>query len=211
MNDGEVKLYSEGYGVIYMKKTRGYVMCAEVVIPYTILTDASKSKHATSKILEETKEANEESDIRKRMQLLCSQVVEFQASSIYCISRVGNGPWDKMKEFDNSVRHRQFDNYQNSGHSQEKLNDVVLGVTQTAEQTLLTALYVLKLLLEVGLLHGVLNIASGFGPTGGAALASHMDVDKGSSSYEVAIEIMKESKNPLNRHFMIGPPSYKLP
>nr|GEX93204.1 hypothetical protein [Tanacetum cinerariifolium] len=68
-----------------------------------------------------------------------------------------------MKEFDNRVRHRQFDNHQNSGHSQETLNDVVLGVTQVAEQTSLKALYVSKLLLEIG-------------PTGGAALASHMDV-----------------------------------
>nr|GFB36795.1 aldehyde dehydrogenase [Tanacetum cinerariifolium] len=57
------------------------------------------------------------------------------------------------------------------------LNDVMLGVTQAAEQTSLTALYVSKLLLEAGLPPGVLNIASGFGPTGGAALASHMDVD----------------------------------
>ncbi|GJX61912.1 putative UPF0481 protein [Tanacetum coccineum] len=35
------------------------------------------SKHATSKILEETKEADGESDIHERMQLLCSQLVEF--------------------------------------------------------------------------------------------------------------------------------------
>jgi aldehyde dehydrogenase (NAD+) len=51
-------------------------------------------------------------------------------------------------------------------------------VLKTAEQTPLTALYVGRLLLEAGLPPGVLNIVSGFGPTAGAALASHMDVDK---------------------------------
>lgn len=33
-------------------------------------------------------------------------------------------------------------------------------------------------ILQAGLPSGVLNIISGFGPTAGAALASHMDVDK---------------------------------
>ncbi|KAF5476834.1 hypothetical protein F2P56_003529 [Juglans regia] len=54
-------------------------------------------------------------------------------------------------------------------------NTVVL---KTAEQTPLTALYAAKLFHEAGLPPGVLNIVSGFGPTAGAALASHMDVDK---------------------------------
>ncbi|KAJ0094354.1 hypothetical protein Patl1_16174 [Pistacia atlantica] len=51
-------------------------------------------------------------------------------------------------------------------------------VLKTAEQTPLSALYVAKLFLEAGLPPGVLNIISGFGPTAGAALSSHMDVDK---------------------------------
>ncbi|XP_071709750.1 benzaldehyde dehydrogenase, mitochondrial-like [Rutidosis leptorrhynchoides] len=51
-------------------------------------------------------------------------------------------------------------------------------VLKTAEQTPLTALYAAKLFLEAGLPPGVLNIVSGYGPTAGAALASHMDVDK---------------------------------
>ncbi|KAJ3694795.1 hypothetical protein LUZ60_000172 [Juncus effusus] len=51
-------------------------------------------------------------------------------------------------------------------------------VLKTAEQTPLTALYAAKLLHEAGLPEGVINIVSGFGPTAGAALASHMDVDK---------------------------------
>ncbi|PIA40491.1 hypothetical protein AQUCO_02500299v1 [Aquilegia coerulea] len=51
-------------------------------------------------------------------------------------------------------------------------------VLKTAEQTPLSALYASKLLHEAGLPPGVLNIISGYGPTAGAALASHMDVDK---------------------------------
>ncbi|OIV93905.1 hypothetical protein TanjilG_05608 [Lupinus angustifolius] len=51
-------------------------------------------------------------------------------------------------------------------------------VLKTAEQTPLSALYVARLFLEAGLPPGVLNIVSGYGPTAGAALASHMDVDK---------------------------------
>ncbi|RZC59139.1 hypothetical protein C5167_006455 [Papaver somniferum] len=54
-------------------------------------------------------------------------------------------------------------------------NSIVL---KTAEQTPLSALYAAKLLHEAGLPEGVLNVISGFGPTAGAALASHMDVDK---------------------------------
>ncbi|KAF6157360.1 hypothetical protein GIB67_004298 [Kingdonia uniflora] len=54
-------------------------------------------------------------------------------------------------------------------------NSIVL---KTAEQTPLSALYAAKLFHEAGLPPGVLNIVSGFGPTAGAALASHMDVDK---------------------------------
>ncbi|TKY58631.1 Aldehyde dehydrogenase family 2 member B4 [Spatholobus suberectus] len=42
----------------------------------------------------------------------------------------------------------------------------------------LSALYAAKLFHEAGLPHGVLNVVSGFGPTAGAALASHMEVDK---------------------------------
>lgn len=51
-------------------------------------------------------------------------------------------------------------------------------VIKTAEQTPLSAVYAAKLFHEAGLPDGVLNVVSGFGPTAGAALASHMDVDK---------------------------------
>lgn len=54
-------------------------------------------------------------------------------------------------------------------------NTVVL---KPAEQTPLTALRVGELILEAGIPEGVLNILPGFGPTAGAAIARHMDVDK---------------------------------
>ena len=54
-------------------------------------------------------------------------------------------------------------------------NTVVL---KTAEQTPLSALVAAKLLVEAGFPAGVVNILSGFGKTAGAAIASHMSVDK---------------------------------
>ncbi len=54
-------------------------------------------------------------------------------------------------------------------------NTVVL---KTAEQTPLSALRVGELILEAGFPPGVVNILSGFGPTAGAAIARHMDIDK---------------------------------
>ena len=54
-------------------------------------------------------------------------------------------------------------------------NTVVL---KTAEQTPLSALYAATLVEEAGFPAGVVNILSGFGKTAGAAIASHMDIDK---------------------------------
>nr|XP_040022147.1 aldehyde dehydrogenase family 1 member A3 isoform X1 [Gasterosteus aculeatus aculeatus] len=51
-------------------------------------------------------------------------------------------------------------------------------VIKPAEQTPLTALHVGALIKEAGFPPGVVNILPGFGPTAGAAIASHMDVDK---------------------------------
>ncbi|KAJ8005363.1 hypothetical protein DPEC_G00145840 [Dallia pectoralis] len=51
-------------------------------------------------------------------------------------------------------------------------------VMKVAEQTPLTALYVASLIKEVGFPPGVVNILPGMGPSAGAAIASHMDVDK---------------------------------
>src|SRR3954447_19073276 len=54
-------------------------------------------------------------------------------------------------------------------------NTVVL---KTAEQTPLSALKIGELILEAGFPSGVVNILPGYGPTAGAALANHMDIDK---------------------------------
>jgi aldehyde dehydrogenase (NAD+) len=51
-------------------------------------------------------------------------------------------------------------------------------VLKPAEQTPLTALRVAALAQEAGLPDGVINVVPGFGPTAGAALSGHMDVDK---------------------------------
>jgi aldehyde dehydrogenase (NAD+) len=54
-------------------------------------------------------------------------------------------------------------------------NTVVL---KTAEQTPLSALRVGELIVEAGFPAGVVNILSGYGPTAGAAIAHHQDIDK---------------------------------
>ncbi|KAM9366255.1 retinaldehyde dehydrogenase 3 [Symphorus nematophorus] len=51
-------------------------------------------------------------------------------------------------------------------------------VIKPAEQTPLTALHVGSLIKEAGFPPGVVNIIPGFGPTAGAAIANHMDIDK---------------------------------
>ncbi|HYV34432.1 MAG TPA: aldehyde dehydrogenase family protein [Gemmataceae bacterium] len=51
-------------------------------------------------------------------------------------------------------------------------------VLKPAEQTPLTALRVAALAQEAGIPDGVLNVVPGYGPTAGAALSGHNDVDK---------------------------------
>ncbi len=51
-------------------------------------------------------------------------------------------------------------------------------VTKPAEQTPLAALYIASLSKEAGFPDGVLNVVNGFGPTAGAAIASHSNVRK---------------------------------
>jgi aldehyde dehydrogenase (NAD+) len=64
-----------------------------------------------------------------------------------------------------------------------------------AEQTPLTALRVGELILEAGFPPGVVNLLPGYGPTAGAAIARHMDVDKVAftGSTEVGHLIMEAS------------------
>jgi len=51
-------------------------------------------------------------------------------------------------------------------------------VMKPAEQTPLTALHIGRLIVEAGFPEGVVNLLPGLGPTAGAAIARHMDVDK---------------------------------
>jgi aldehyde dehydrogenase (NAD+) len=71
-------------------------------------------------------------------------------------------------------------------------NTVVL---KPAEQTPLSALRIGQLIVEAGFPEGVVNILPGFGPTAGAAIAGHMDVDKVAftGSTEVGHLIMEAS------------------
>jgi acyl-CoA reductase-like NAD-dependent aldehyde dehydrogenase len=68
-------------------------------------------------------------------------------------------------------------------------------VIKPAEQSPLTALHFCSLVVEAGLPAGVINVVPGYGPTAGAALSHHMDVDKISftGSTEVGRLIMKAS------------------
>src|SRR5947199_3969286 len=51
-------------------------------------------------------------------------------------------------------------------------------ILKPAEQTPLTALRVAELAQEAGFPDGVINVVPGYGPTAGAAISSHMDIDK---------------------------------
>ena len=51
-------------------------------------------------------------------------------------------------------------------------------ILKPAEQTPLTALYLGALAKEAGFPAGVLNVVPGYGPTAGAAISSHPNIDK---------------------------------
>lgn len=83
-------------------------------------------------------------------------------------------------------------------------NTVVL---KPAEQTPLTALCLGQIAMDAGLPEGVLNIVPGFGPTAGAALVRHPEVDGISftGEYLTGQEIMKNAAPGLKRiHFELG-------
>lgn len=51
-------------------------------------------------------------------------------------------------------------------------------VIKPAEQTPLTGLYLAQLIKEAGFPAGVVNVVNGYGPTAGAAISSHMNIEK---------------------------------
>jgi len=70
-------------------------------------------------------------------------------------------------------------------------------VLKPAEQTPLSALRIGELIMEAGFPEGVVNVLPGFGPTAGAAIARHMDIDKVAftGSTEVGRLIMEAAAN----------------
>jgi len=68
-------------------------------------------------------------------------------------------------------------------------------VIKPAEQTPLTALHFASLVAEAGIPAGVINVVPGYGPTAGAAIVHHQDIDKVTftGSTEVGRLIMKGS------------------
>lgn len=74
-------------------------------------------------------------------------------------------------------------------------------ILKPAEQTPLTALRLAELMEEAGLPKGVLNIVPGFGPTAGAALVRHPEVDgiTFTGEYLTGQEIMKNAAATLKR------------
>lgn len=74
-------------------------------------------------------------------------------------------------------------------------------VLKPAEQTPLTALRFGELVQEAGIPEGVINIVTGFGPTAGAAIAAHPDVDKVAftGSSEIGRVIVKAAAGNLKK------------
>lgn len=70
-----------------------------------------------------------------------------------------------------------------------------VSVMKTSEKTPLSAIRFAELFQEAGFPDGVFNVLSGYGPTVGAPLAAHKDVDKVAftGSTKVGYEIMRNS------------------
>jgi aldehyde dehydrogenase (NAD+) len=74
-------------------------------------------------------------------------------------------------------------------------------VMKPAEQTPLTCLRMARLAQKVGFPDGVINVVPGYGPTAGAALVKHQDVDKVAftGEHRTAQIIMREASETLKR------------
>jgi aldehyde dehydrogenase (NAD+) len=74
-------------------------------------------------------------------------------------------------------------------------------VMKPAEQTPLTCLRLGELAIEAGMPRGVINIVPGYGPTAGASLVKHPDVDKiaFTGEYRTAQIIMRDAAQTLKR------------
>jgi acyl-CoA reductase-like NAD-dependent aldehyde dehydrogenase len=59
----------------------------------------------------------------------------------------------------------------------------------SAEQTPLSALFVASLAREAGFPKGVVNVVPGYGPTAGAAISNHLDINKVSFSFSLVMAV----------------------
>ncbi|KAM7330007.1 hypothetical protein ACRRTK_011620 [Alexandromys fortis] len=72
-------------------------------------------------------------------------------------------------------------------------------IVKPAEQTPLTALHMASLVKEAGFPPGVVNVVPGYGPTAGAAISSHMDIDKVAFTGSTAVgKLVKEAAGKSN-------------
>ena len=70
-------------------------------------------------------------------------------------------------------------------------------VMKPAEQTPLSALFMAALSKEAGFPDGVINVITGYGPTAGAAIANHPDINKVAFTGTISrLSSIKELKNP---------------
>lgn len=72
-------------------------------------------------------------------------------------------------------------------------------ILKPAEQTPLTALAVAALSKEAGFPNGVINVLPGYGPTAGAPLALHTDVDKIAFTGSTDVSNFKKNKYFFNK------------
>eukprot|EP00074_Homo_sapiens_P109302 XP_024305863.1 retinal dehydrogenase 2 isoform X1 [Homo sapiens] len=86
-------------------------------------------------------------------------------------------------------------------------------VIKPAEQTPLSALYMGALIKEAGFPPGVINILPGYGPTAGAAIASHIGIDKIAFTGSTEMEFHSFAQAGLKWHNLVSqqppPPRFK--
>jgi len=64
-------------------------------------------------------------------------------------------------------------------------------ILKPAEQTPLTALVLAQLVKEAGFPPGVVNVIPGYGPTAGAAISEHMDINKVAFTGSTEVRVLK--------------------
>ena len=83
-------------------------------------------------------------------------------------------------------------------------------ILKPAEQTPLSALYLASLVKESGFPPGVLNVIPGFGPTAGAAIAEHPEVNKVAFTGSTEVRIILISLYKLSAKLIYTKPEFYL-